>query len=212
MKEHNRNYLLLLVSVIFSTIAFSQHSASPTNQEVISRIFATPFLKILSDSLNINGPISIESRQKELFANWTAQILTDSCLRRKILVYSPPDSSEGSADYSIVISDPRVEITYQSAGRRWLLFRKGLNRWVEGGYHLQITDREHRVLVSRYIVGSEQDIVPNDAIDAIENDTLPFTRGTKLDSPFIKRWLEPLIITATTMTVVYLFYSLRSKK
>lgn len=211
MKEYNRNYVAVLVLIIFSTIALSQHSAPPTNQEVISRIFVIPFLEILSDSLKINGSISIESAQKELFSNWTAQILTDSCLRKKILVYSPPDSG-GMADYSIVVSDPRVQITYQSAGRRWLVFRKGLNRWIEGGYHLQITDREHRVLVSRYILGFERDIVPNNAIDAIESDTLPFTKGTKLGSTFIKRWLEPVIITATTMTVVYLFYSLRSQK
>lgn len=212
MKEHNRNYVIALVLIIFPTIILSQHSTPPTNQEVISRIFVTPFLEILSDSLNIDDTISIESAQKELFANWTAQILTDSCLRRKILVYSPPDSGKGSAGYSIVVSDPRVQITYQSAGRRWLLFRKGLNRWIEGGYHLQITDREQRVLLSRYITGFEQDIVPNNAIDTIENDALPFSKGTKLESTFIKRWLEPVIITATTMTVVYLFYSLRSQK
>lgn len=211
MTEHNRNYILAAVSIIFSTISFSQQSALPANQEVISRIFVTPFLEILSDSLNVNGTISIESASKGLLSNWTAQILTDSCLRKKILVYSPPDSGE-IADYSIVVSDPRVQITYQSAGRRWLLLRKGVNRWIEGGYHLQITDREHRVLVSQYIAGSEEDLVPNNAIDAIESDALPFTKGTKLHSPFIKRWLEPVIITAATMTVVYLFYSLRSKK
>lgn len=211
MKEHNRNYVIVLVLIIFSTIALSQHSTLPTNQEVISRIFVTPFLEILSDSLNINDTISIESEQKELFSTWMAQILTDSCLRKKILVYSPPDSG-GMADYSIVVSDPRVQITYQSAGRRWLVFRKGLNRWIEGGYHLQITDREHRILVSRYIAGFEQDIVPHSAIEVIESDNLPFTKGTKLNSTFIKRWLEPVIITATTMTVVYLFYSLRSQK
>jgi len=211
MKEQNRNYIVALVLAIFSTIAFSQHSVPPTNQEIISRMFVTPFLELLSDSLNIDGAISIKSAQNELFSNWTAQILTDSCLRKKILVYSPPDSGE-AADYSIVVSDPRVQITYQSAGRRWLVFRKGLNRRIEGGYHLKITDRERRVLVSRYIAGFEQDIVPNNAIEAIESDALPFTKGTKLGSTFIKRWLEPVIITAATMTVVYLFYSLRSQK
>ena len=211
MTACKRFFLYLFVSFLFPANAFSQKSQTPPNQEIIAGIFTYPVLQILSDSLKVKEAIAIKSDKPETFPSWVAQILSDSCLSKNFLVYSPPDSG-GTTNYMVTVSNPWVEITYQSAGRRWLLFKKGLKRTIEGGYHLQITDSEQRLLFSRQISGIAQDVIAEKMIEQVENNNLPFTKGTKLKSAFITRWLEPIVITAATMTVVYLFYSLRSEK
>jgi hypothetical protein len=211
MNVHSQRYSLTVILIFFSLSVFSQQDKVLSNQEIISRIFNNPVIQILTDSLNISGSLAIRSAQPEFLSSWIAQNLTDSCLERNFLVYSPPDSIN-IADYSVVISDPQVETTYRSAGRRWLFFKKGIERSVQGEYHLLITNKEHRVLISRQISGFEKDVIHEGSINQIEAENLPFTKGTKIGSTFIKRWLEPVIITAATMTVVYLFYTLRSEK
>lgn len=211
MTVRRRFLLYLLISILYSVNAFAREPQPPSNQEIISQIFTPPVLRILTDSLKIKESIAIKSSEPEAFASWVAQILTDSCLSKNFLVYSPPDSGVISV-YTITVSNPWVEITYQSAGRRWLLFKKGFRRTIEGGYHLQITDGEQRVLLGRQISGMVQDVIPEKMIERVESNNLPFSKGTKLKPAFITRWLEPIVITAATMTVVYLFYTIRSEK
>jgi hypothetical protein len=209
--RNQRCTITIIILIFFSLNAFPQTNEVLSNKKIISDIFVNPVVQVLSDSLNFSGSVTIRSAQPELLSSWAAQNLTDSCLEKNFLVYSPPDSIN-TADYSIVISNPQVEITYRSAGRRWLFFKKGIERSVQGEYHLLITNKEHRVLLSRQITGFEKDVINEDVIKQIEDENLPFTKGTKIGQTFIKCWLEPIIITATTMTVVYLFYTLRSEK
>jgi hypothetical protein len=54
------------------------------------------------------------------------------------------------------------------------------------------------------------DLVPDTGIERVENSILPFTIGVKVEQKFLKRILEPAIVTMATIGVVYLFFSLRS--
>lgn len=139
------------------------------------------------------------------------QNLTDSCLAQKYLVYSSPDSGI-SYGYALEISGARVQIQYHSAGRHWLFFKKGVRRTFAGDFHLQAMRPDQQIIYSRRVTVSYQDTIPAGLLEEVENPDLPFTQGTKSDSSVIKRWLEPVLITATTITLIYLFYSLRSTK
>lgn len=190
---------------------FGGENPAPTNQEVLSRIFTAPILKLLTDSLPPAAPLVIRESPGKGLEAWLIQNLTDSCLAQKYLVYSSPDSGV-SYGYALEISGAGVQIQYHSAGRRWLFFKKGVRRTFEGDFHLRALRPDRQVLYSRRVAVAYQDVIPAGLLERVENPDLPFTQGTKSGSSVINRWLEPVLVTATTITLIYLFYSLRSTK
>ncbi|RMH86176.1 MAG: hypothetical protein D6681_16000 [Calditrichaeota bacterium] len=196
----------LLLSHLFA------QSPYPTNQEILEQMLISPALNVLNDTLQHPTPIAIVAADREnLLVSWLVQNLTDSCLSQNYLVYSAADSNMPGR-YSVQLSDPRVKIEYRSAGRRLLVFKKGLRRIVEGSYHLQIANDRQQILFSRRIGGSFEDVIPEKILTQVEDEAYPFTRGVKSGNSFVTRWLEPVLITATTATVIYLFYTLRSEE
>lgn len=187
----------------------------PSNQELLAKLFITPVLNVLSDSLKADHAsrlvIAPPMPSGDSLNVWLQQILTDSCLSRNYLVYSTPDSAVGR-ERIITIETPRARIRYTPGGRKWLFFGGRHKRSVESHFHLTVTDGQHQVLYSRPFSGSYQDVIAGSAVAVVEKDPFRFTKGTKSGSKFIKRWLEPVLITAATTTVFYMFYSLRSDK
>lgn len=208
-----RNILFWLFGLLLIGSAAAR-AQSPSNQELLARLFITPVLNVLSDSLTPASRLVIAppAPAGDSLNVWLQQILTDSCLSRNYLVYSTPDSTDGGARM-IAMETPRARIRYMPGGRKWLLWGRGRKkRLVESHFHLTITDGQHQVLYSKPISGNYQDVIPASAVAAVEKDPFRFTKGTKSGSKFIKRWLEPVLITAATTTVFYMFYSLRSDK
>lgn len=188
----------------------------PSNQELLAQLFITPVLNVLSDSLKVDHATRLvivpPTPSGDSLNVWLQQILSDSCLGRNYLVYSTPDSAVGRQQI-VAIETPRARIRYVPGGRKWVFFGSSRQRRsIESHFHLTITDGQHRVLYSRPILGSYQDVLAGGAVAVVEKDPFRFTKGTKSGSKFIKRWLEPVLITAATTTVFYMFYSLRSDK
>lgn len=206
--QKNRGMFKLGI-IMMGTTAFSQPRIA-SNQEIISLLLVSPVMSILSDTLSRPESVSVLDQHSEEFTSWLTQNLTDSCLEANYLVYSTPDS-QIRPDYIIELSNARVNITYQSQGRRWILVKKGMLRKITGEYHLQIKNSRGRILFSHGMSGEHEDIIPDAALAEIENKRLPFTRGTKMGSTFVKRWMEPLTMTVTTMVVIYLFFTLRGE-
>ncbi len=207
---HNIKHHLLLIILICCLTKVYPQSTVTTNQEVISRTFISKIINVLTDSLRIKEPLTIKAGTEPL-SNWMAQILTDSCLSKNYLVYSSADSGIANK-YSVLISDASVKIEYRSGGKKWLFFNKRVHRSFQGSYHLQISNPDGRIVLSRINSVHYQDIIPSGAEKEVENQGLAFTKGTKSVSSFIKRWLEPVLVTATTASVVFLFYTLRSER
>ena len=208
MTNKFKHYFLPLFSVLSLAAGYAQTDV-PRNQDVLSQLLIPSTIAILTDSLQIDSGVVINSERNAVFENWIVQILTDSCLSKNFLVYSDADSSK--MKHKIMVSSPFSEIAYRSAGRKWLFFKKGLHRDVQGGYRLQVENPGGRLIYSGNITGQYSDVMLSGAQKNVENPDLGFTKGTKSSSSFIKRWLEPVIITAATATVVYLFYTLRSE-
>ncbi|NIU01645.1 MAG: hypothetical protein GWN01_12240 [Nitrosopumilaceae archaeon] len=207
-----RYHFVLIIGLTLSvSTSLSSQANITSNQQILSRLLVTPVLNIFADTLELSNSMKIQGNNDGLLNLWLIQNLTDSCLSKNYLVYSSPDSGF-VPNYAIRITNPRVEINYRSAGGKLLVFQKGVKRKIKGSYHLQIQKRGGQVLFSREISGQYQDTIPNNMIDQVENEKLPFTIGTEYESPFVNRWLEPVLVTATTMTVIYLFYTLRSEQ
>lgn len=204
----------MLTLLVWGGLLPSLHPQSVplTNEEVIRRLFMSSTLKVLKDTLQADKQaLQLKSDGNEPLASWLIRNLTDSCLANKFLVYSSADS-QSRAQLVVQLSSPEVVIEYRGAGKKMLVFSKGMKRSIAGKYHLQIIGKSGNILFSRMMHMNYQDRLPAGSYSVVEDRALPFTHGTKKQSALLKRWLEPVVITATTMSVIYLFYTLRSNK
>jgi hypothetical protein len=67
------------------------------------------------------------------------------------------------------------------------------------------------ILWSGIVKGSRSDWIPGKKIREVENRSLPFTMGVFLNGEGKSGLLEPIVITAVTGIIIFLFYSLRSR-
>ncbi len=200
--------MLLAFTLVFPAIASGQETTE-TNEQLVARCIIEPFWQSITPHIDHHSRLQIIPVDPSEMNQWTSKMLTDSCVHRNYFVYSSADSSV-QADYQIRISDATSQISYRSSGRKWLVGSRRFKRTVTVRYHLQILDKNAQLLVSRRIENSLSDHLSGIDTDEIENPELSFTTGTKTGNSFIKRWIEPAIITAATSFVIYTFYTLRS--
>ena len=200
--------LFLTFSIVFPAIASGKETVK-TNEQLIARGIIDPFWQSITPHIDQQSRLQIFPFDQSEMSLWVSKMLTDSCVHRNYFVYSSADSIV-QADCQIRISDATSQISYRSAGRKWLVGSRRFNRKVTVRYHLQILDKNAQILVSRRIENSFNDHLSGINTNELENPELSFTSGTKTSNSFIKRWIEPALITAATSFVIYTFYTLRS--
>ncbi len=201
--------IALIVWIILPAPLFSQ--SPPSNETILREKLLAPVLEEVVLRVPARGKVAFQTKIKAGLAEWLVRNLSDSCLSRNYLVYSPPPQDSGKV-YRVELSDVNIKLIYRARGGRLGIWGGGWERRINMSLHLAITKPDGQMLVSRNVAGTWQDRIQSKDISQIENPNLPFTVGTKSDSRFIKRWLEPVLVTGATATVVYLFFSLRSDR
>jgi len=200
--------LVILITLMQPVHGFLQ-TQTIGNETVIANLLAPQALKSITKIIRPGQRIRFNTGKNSDADRWLAQILTDSCLERNYLVYSSADSV-AETDFVIEIANVKTKISYRPAGQKLLILNKGFRRSVTAEFRLIISDQHSRIWVNKQFKAEYTDIIPASVIRDVENKGKSFTTGTKKQSTFINRWLEPVIITTATATVVFLFYSLRS--
>ena len=200
-----------LISVLFATfLLFADETPQQvfTNEKIARRMLVEPALQYLFMQVGDSAKLTfaLEETNADLLG-WMKQNLVDSCIAHGYSVYNNPENIQDTFEI-VEISEPEILFEYKSAGKKWLFFNKGFKRIVTGDFHFSIRKNSGKIIFSRQISKTYEDIVSN--IEAIENETLPFTKGKRSGSSIAKKLIEPVLITASAVTVVYLFYSLRS--
>lgn len=152
--------------------------------------------------------IQVEGKNSEI-SQWMQQNIIDSCIVKKYSVFIKSEHSIDSS-LSVDISNPDITFEYHSLGKKLLLFNKRYKRIGNSNFHISIKAITGKILSSQNFSSNFNDTLSN--VNKIENEKLSFTKGKRNESQFGKRIIEPLLITASTITMVYLFYSLRSSK
>jgi hypothetical protein len=140
---------------------------------------------------------------------WMQQSLIDSAIAADYSVYLETGDLPDSA-IAVEITDQNITFEYRPIGNKWLFFNKGYKRSVKSGFHIYLKEKSGEILLSQQFSENFEDTVSN--IGVLEDEKLVFTKGRKINSSLGKRLIEPVLITASTITMVYLFYSLRSGK
>lgn len=207
--------IAVTISLLCSVFALNVYTNSiPSNEDIAKKLLVETALEQVYLHAGEFGTLVFpdvrSGAENSALSAWMQQNLIDSAIAADYSVYLETDESPDSA-IAVEITDQNITFEYVSIGNKWLLFNKGYKRNVKSGFHISMREEKNgRVLLSQQFSKNFEDTVSN--IGVIENEELVFTRGKKLNSALGRRLIEPVLITAATITMVYLFYSLRSGK
>lgn len=181
-----------------------------SNEAIAKKLLIEPALQQIYFHADKSSRLIIQNQgENSDLSMWMEQNVIDSCFANNYSVYSKLSDSMDST-IIVEITQPSITFAYHSIGNKWLFFNKGYKRLITSNFHISITEKNGKLLFSQNFSDNFADTLSN--IAEIENERLIFTKGEKIKSSIGKQLIEPVLITASTVTVVYLFYSLRSGK
>ena len=189
-------------------IVYGQDSPK-RNELLLEELFIQPLVSAV-DSNFVNIPsVQIILKEQNDINHWLRNRISKYVIKRGIILYdSLKHDTVGCA--KIIIEIVESHINYRGIKKDFLLRNTKYEREIVGLFTFYIKDKEEIVLHSDELNIRFMDIISGSHIEKIENSLYQFTKGKKIESKFLKRFLEPMLITVTTITVVYLFYSQRS--
>lgn len=182
-----------------------------SNLEVFSELFNDIFSQVFSNvHANDSAELAISIEQTPYDVYWLLEPpLVTSARRtgfghfRKIELITEQDS----ASFQIEIRPVRLSVAYESDAD---LQRHQVARVCRADLHIRLVDPRQRILITDNFGSSIRDVIDKKQIERVENVRYPFATASR-SKGFFKTWVEPLTVSAVTGTIIYLFYSFRSK-
>jgi hypothetical protein len=204
----NKYFISILVFLVFLKYDKSR-SEVKDNLEIINNQLIGEVSAAI-DSIQLNPTyIQIILNQNDNMGEWWKANIRKFLIERNFLV-NENDFELNDDNFYIVLERAQLDIKYFPSKRNIFLKTSDYQRNISGSFSFFIKDQVGIVLFSRSKEFTEIDEIKASSINDIENSFFLFTYGTKMESKFIKRLVEPILVTAATVGVVYLFYSLRS--
>jgi hypothetical protein len=180
-----------------------------TNLEILEEVFIQPVISCLDSVAGPAASVRIENSSLTDFHVWVQDYLRRSMIEQGYAVFdNATDSNEQT--YAVVLENLVSEIYYRPIGRSLLMrenrFERSFNTLLS--FYIKNKDESIEHSHSKNIV--VQDTISANDLSQIENDLFQFSRGVKSESGWVRKVFEPVVITATTIVIVYLFFSLRS--
>ena len=193
--------------VIFITGA--GHCQTKSNLQLLNELVVKPVVNALDSLPEAPPEVVISLKEKSEFADWAVKKLQEAILKKRIRVFDTLTASD--TDWVIIdLEKMKINLSYRVKKRKWLVRPSRYMREIEGILSFSIRRHNGAVLYSGEREIHFQDVISATDLKTVENEMYPFSQGTKRESKFVKRFLEPVVITGATASVIYLFYTLRS--
>lgn len=179
----------LLLSLFIVSPAFGQSTNLSLYQDLAVACLGE--LPPEVDSLVVESPDRMPFLRSALVARWQEE-------GRAVFL---PDSALAAAHLSYSIE--QAEVSYEKR-------RRQLAREVRLSLRYTLTNGMGRVLVDDRCIDSRSDLIARGALAGVQNAAYPETQGELPEAGWIRRVVEPVVLTAATAVVVYLFFTLRS--
>ncbi len=190
---------LLVVAGFVIAISASPAAAQDTNLSVYQQL-ARECLGELPpgvDSLSLDASAQMPYLRSALVERWKTnghEIYT----------------AEGSVQHESSL--PRLTIAIEDAGVDYTVAdRRRFNRHVRLGLRYSLTGTDGRIILDERCSRTTADIIDRRAVAQFENQAYAETRGELPRGGWMRRFVEPAVITAATAIGVYLFFTLRSQ-
>ncbi len=203
-KYYQISFVLLLISnFLYSNNCYAQIK---TNQEIIKELVMNEIFNSIEMLSDKPDSIQIILRGQSDIEKWVVEKIRTEVLERDITLL---ENNQDSV-FQIIIEKIETQITYRGKNRSILLSYSNYEREIRAIISFFLKNERNTVLFNFSEELKNIDLITRNSIEKVENRLLPFTVGSKAESKFIKRFFEPIIVTAVTISAVYLFFSLRS--
>ncbi len=190
--------------------ALSRNGEEPqTNKEVLTAILNQQFEAVLDSISRQKMKVVIQNSETNALSSWWAGNLKEQLLKNGISVYDSLPTGSGMSGV-LRIKRLKSDIRYSVADRNLVLHATRYKRMITVYLAYELLSGGNQLIFSRDREMKFEDVVKNSDLEKIEDQFYPFTSGTKIESVWVKRLVEPALITMTTIGVVYMFFTLRS--
>jgi len=186
--------LIIGIAVVLAPFSYAQK----TNVSVLEDL-AIQCLAEVPDTLltfGLAAPSQMPYLRTALVERWLENN------RTVILIDSPDSLTHPILEYQV----EKVQVDYRRSGR------KRIRRTLTLALRYSLTGADGQLLLEKACSPSFTDTLDRSYITLVESDVFPETKGQVPEAGWIKRFLEPALLTAATALTVYLFFSLRSDK
>ncbi len=198
----NKFFCILVNLNLLLLCAFA---AVNSNLDQIDRNYSTG-LKNLFESLSVRADsqhVNIINLDSSNVLNWffektTVKVLTDIGFER---IYQA-DSVEQPM-YHLHFRPVDCTVIYKADS-------DSVIRRIKTSVYLKLMNPQKRILYSAVLSDTLSDVIAKSTIPDIEDDNLPFTKGSGISKNRFG-YLEPILISAFTAGIIYTFYSYRSQ-
>jgi hypothetical protein len=111
---------------------------------------------------------------------------------------------------SINIEQFDVNIVYTKSSASMMGLSEKINREVVVRLKGWLEDREDNRYIPINLLTTHIDEINEMDLDAIENSPYTFTKGVSIQKPSWKNYLEPVVVSISVVTVILLFFVLRT--
>jgi hypothetical protein len=207
------NYLKYIYKLSFFSLILiiwtNGYSQAPSNLSVLEDLLISPVISCLD---TVSGP------QASIYVKRTSlnelYVWIQDNLRRKLLKtgYNVIDAEteRDSPDYTIVLENLAAEIYYRPISRNLLLRETRYERSFNTLLSFYIKNKDESIQHSHSKTIVVKDTLKKDQLADVENELFQFSQGVHIESGWVKKVFEPVVVTTVTIVVVYLFFSLRS--
>lgn len=197
----------LLLGIVLISVA--GNTVPQSNLQLLHDLFVKPVTAALDSLPEAPQKIVILRKDKSEFGNWVVNKLQEAILEKKIQVFDTLHTPAPDV-FIIDLEKLETEIGYRVKKRNWIFRPVRYFRKIDGILAFSVRKQNGSVLYSREREVKFRDEISAADLKTVENRMYAFSQGTKTETKFVKRFLEPVIITGATAGVIYLFYTLRS--
>lgn len=204
---HFKSNVILMLNLLISVIMAQERLV--TNETILENLLYQQLQTVLDSLPGISRGIAVSADSTNQLSNWIKQKSIQWLLKQGVSVVET-GMKEADSYFQLHFQNPVVQINYYEEGHDLLLRVKKYRRRVEFFLPFIVKDAANRLRFTYSDVLQYEDELGRSQKDRVENQLFSFTRGKTVTSKWIKFFLEPMVVTLSTVAVVYLFYVLRS--
>lgn len=200
---------LSVLFLIYPVLALGASDKPVKNLTVFKQLAAKAVHEILEQvALDSSTSISIHPQKKQTEGNWLIEnAMMQECSKigiDQIYLYQVNDSA--CCNYGVKFQIMTLEVKYEAGAEK-----DELDRIFELVVSVRIVEsRTGKVLAFDTFSETYRDTVQKDKIKNLQNKSFNFTQAVIPQNPGLKKYIEPSVVIATTLSIIYLFFRLRS--
>ncbi len=195
------------IILVLTGPAMSQPPA-PGNLHILQQLIIAPLVQTIQHSVPPRETVYLSVSGERELAEWVQETAIPLLLAKKIRVYK---INNDNVNYRIMVTGITARIMYRPLARNWLTQVVQWQRTITVGGKMEVLTTAGEVKGIYPLTSSFSDTL---AVNprTLETPEYPFTKGNTTDATRWKKWVEPILISAATITVVALFFTIRSQR